>query len=150
VIRVTVTLRAFDVTTAELFANVQERDQTLSRGGNMADDVSRAAIKAGGPATDHMVKKIVERFSGAREKFVVLMIRDVPLSTQDQIEDILTNLGWQYRISAQTGTYMEIEIFTAIDPTNVRRDFREEYKKNRLPLTPVEMKGGRLTFSGRP
>lgn len=150
IIRVTVTLKALDVTTGEVFANVQDRDKTLSQGGaDISDAISRAAIKAGGPAVDQLVQKIVKRFSGARDKFVVLMIRDVPLSTQDQIEDLLDELGWEYRISSQTGTYMEVEVFSAGEPTSVRRIFRKESQKYGLQLTPVDMKGSRVIFSGR-
>ena len=151
IIRVTVTLKVFDVTSGELFANVQERDKTLSRGGSfgLSDDVSRAAIKAGSPAVDRLVQKVVELFSLKRDKFVVLMIRDVPLDTQDQIEDMLATLGWKYRISSQTGTYMELEIFDVGSPTDVRRGFRKALQEKNLQLTPVEIKGSRLIFSGR-
>jgi imidazole glycerol phosphate synthase subunit HisF len=150
IIRVTVTLKALDVTTGEVFANVQDRDKTLSQGGaDISDGISRAAIKAGGPAVDQLVQKIVKRFSGARDQFVVLMIRDVPLSTQDQIEDLLDELGWEYRISSQTGTYMEVEVFSAGDPTSIRRIFRKASQKSGLQLTPVDMQGSRVVFSGR-
>lgn len=150
IIRVTVTLKALDVTTGEVFANVQDRDKTLSQGGaDISDGISRAAIKAGGPAVDQLVQKIVKHFSGARDQFVVLMIRDVPLSTQDQIEDLLDELGWEYRISSQTGTYMEVEVFSAGDPTSIRRIFRKASQKSGLQLTPVDMQGSRVVFSGR-
>ncbi len=150
IVYTTLSLKAFDVTTGELFANVQKRAKTIARGGGygIADGAARAAIKVGRKATSALVAKIVRRFSTKRSKFVVLIFRDVPQSVQDKIEDILDNLDWKYRIARQSGTYMEIEVFSESDPTSVRKVFRRAIRKEGLSLSQVEMKGSRIVFSG--
>ncbi len=151
IIYANVSLKAYDVTTGELFANVFRPSKTIARGGSygLADGAARACQKVSGRAADELVKKIVERFSTKREKFVVMIFRDVPIDVQDKIEDILDNLGWQYRIARQSGTYMEVEVFSEADPTSVRRAFRRAYKSAGLYLIPVEAKGSRLVYSGQ-
>ena len=150
IIYATLTLKAFDATTGELFANVQDRGKTITRGGSygLADGVARVAIKIGPVCVNRLTKKIVTRFSGNRAKFVMLIFRNVSPTQQDKIEDLLDDIGWRYRISRQTGTYMEIEVFSEADPTSVRRIIRKRIKKAGLLITPAEMAGSRVMFDG--
>ena len=147
----TLSLKAIDATTGEVFANVQERDKTIARGGDYAiqDGAARVAIKMGPDAVDRLTKKIVERFSTTRSKFVLLVLRNVTTQDQDKMERLLENIGWKYRVSRQTGTYMEFEIFSEADPTSVRRVIRDETQKAGLVLTPSEMAGNRVMFDGK-
>lgn len=144
----TLTLKAFDCTTGELFANVQNRQKTMSQGGDygIADGVSRVAIKVGGPASDQLVKKIVERFSGQRQKFHMIAVQNISMQGQDKLEDILNELGWKYRVNSQTGSYIEFEIFSDDDTTGVRRAFSRALKKHDLNIVPKDMKGSRVVF----
>ena len=150
IILVTLSLKAFDTTTGELFANVQESDKTISRGGDylLNDGVARAAIKVGPRTVDHLVKKIVERFSTKRAKFVTLIFRNISIKNQNDVEKLLEEIGWRYRVARQTGKYIEIEIFSEADPTSVRGAMRQAINKNGLPLTPYEMIGSRVIFNG--
>ena len=150
IIYATLTLKAYDVTTGELFANVQDRGKTITRGGSygLQDGIARVAIKIGPRVVDRLVKKIVYRFSGARQKFVMVIIRNVSVPTQDKVEDVLEELGWRYRVARQTGSYMEIEIFSEADPTSVRRVLRKAFKRRNLGLVPAEMAGSRVIFEG--
>ncbi len=150
IIYATLTLKAYDVTTGELFANVQDRGKTITRGGSygLRDGIARVAIKIGPRVVDRLVKKIVYRFSGARQKFVMVIIRNVSVPTQDKVEDVLEELGWRYRVARQTGSYMEIEIFSEADPTSVRRVLRKAFKRRNLGLVPAEMAGSRVIFEG--
>ena len=147
----TLTLKAFDTSTGELFANVQDRDKTIARGGEygIEDGVARAAIKVGPRTVERLTKKIVERFSTNRAKFVTLIFRNTPIADQDKMEGILDAIGWRYRVSRQTGNYMELEIFSEADPTSVRKVVRNEIKKAGLPLKPSEMIGSRVIFDGK-
>ncbi len=146
----TLTLKAYDCTTGELFANVQDRGKTITRGGSygLQDGIARVAIKIGPRVVDRLISKIVRRFSGARAKFVMLIIRNVNINQQDKVEDILDELGWRYRISRQTGSYMEIEVFNEADPTSVRRILRRTFKRKNLGLVPAEISGSRIIFEG--
>lgn len=146
----TLSVKAFDCTTGELFANVQDRGKTITRGGEygIQDGVARVAIKIGPKVVDRLVGKIVTRFSGARAKFVMLIVRNVTTQQQDQVEDILEELGWRYRIARQTGSYMEVEIFNEADPTSVRRILRNTFKQKQIPLSPAEISGTRVMFEG--
>jgi len=150
IIYATLTLKAFDATTGELFANVQDRGKTITRGGKygLSDGVARVAIKIGPICVNRLTKKIVTRFSGNRAKFVMLIFRNVSPRQQDKIEDLIDNLGWRYRISRQTGTYMEIEVFSEADPTSVRRIIRKDIKRAGLSIIPTEMAGSRVIFEG--
>ncbi|MBF0621562.1 MAG: hypothetical protein HQL54_06505 [Magnetococcales bacterium] len=145
----TLGMKAFDVTTGELFANVQDRGKTVSRGGEygISDGVSRVAIKIGSAAAENLVKKIVERFSGARSKFITLIVRDVALDVQDRIEDLIMDLGWEYRIGRQAGSYLELEVFSESDPTSIRSEFRRQARRAGIALQSVGMKGSRIIFS---
>jgi len=144
----TLNLRAFDTTTGALFANVQDRDKTVSRGGDYAiqDGISRAAIKIGPRAVDNLVKKIVKRFSGP--KYVTLIFKNISRENQNKMEDILEELGWRARVARQTGTYIEFEIIGEADPTSVRKIVRREIQKAGLPLKSGEKAGARITFNG--
>ncbi len=146
----TLTLKAYDCTTGELFAAVQDRGKTITSGGDygLQDGVARVAIKIGPRVVDRLVGKIVRRFSGARAKFAMVIIRNVSLNEQDQVEDILEELGWRYRIARQTGSYMEIEVFNEADPTSIRRILRKTFKRKQLPLEPAEISGTRIIFEG--
>ncbi|WP_461833937.1 hypothetical protein, partial [Desulfothermus sp.] len=146
----TLTLKAYDCTTGELFANVQDRGKTITRGGEygLQDGVARVAIKIGPRVVDRLIGKIVRRFSGARAKFVMLILRNININQQDKVEDVLEELGWRYRISRQTGSYMEVEIFNEADPTSVRRILRRSFKKKALGLIPAEVSGARVIFEG--
>ncbi len=150
IIYATLSLKAYDATTGELFANVQGRGKTITRGGayGLADGVARVAIKIGPRIVDRLIKKIVRRFSGARAKFVMLILRNIDPNAQDKVETVLENLGWRYRIARQTGSYMEVEVFSEADPTSVRRILRRHFKRMSLGLTPVEMAGSRVIFEG--
>ena len=147
----TLTLKAFDTSTGELFANVQDRDKTITRGGEygIEDGVARAAIKVGPKTVERLTKKIVERFSTKRAKFVTLIFRNTSVANQDKVEDILEEIGWRYRVSRQTGNYMELEVFSEADPTSVRKIVRKETKKAGLPTKPAEMIGSRVIFDGK-
>lgn len=144
----TLNLRAFDTTTGALFANVQDRDKTISRGGNYAiqDGISRTAIKIGPRAVERLVKKIVKRFSGP--KYVTLVFRNISMKNQNKMEDILEELGWRTRVARQTGKYIEFEIIGEADPTSVRKIVRREIRKAGLPLKSGEKVGYRITFNG--
>ena len=144
----TLTLRAFDTTTGALFANVQDRDKTVSRGGDYAiqDGISRAAIKIGPRAVERLVKKIVKRFSGP--KYITLIFRNISMKNQNKMEDILDGLGWRNRVARQTGNYIEFEIIGEADPTSVRKIVRKEIQKAGLPLKSGEKVGARITFDG--
>lgn len=145
----TLTLRAFDITTGALFANVQDRDKTISRGGDYAiqDGISRAAIKIGPRAVDRLVKKIVQRFSG-RPKYITLIFTNISKKNQNRMEDILDELGWRVRVARQTGNYIEFEVIGEADPTSVRKIVRKEIQKSGLPLKAGEKVGYRITFNG--
>lgn len=150
VILVTLTIKAFDATTGELFANVQDRDKTIARSGayGIQDGVARAAIKVGPRVVDRLTKKIVKRFSTKRAKFVVLMFRNISTKKQAKIENLLDDIGWRYRVSRQTGKYLEVEVFTEADPTSVRQTMRRKIRKAGLPLKPSEFAGSRIVFDG--
>ncbi len=150
-IMVTLTLKALDVTTGELFANVQDRDKTISRSGEYAvqDGVARAAIKVGPRVVDRLTKKIVKRFSTKRAKFVSLIFRNLSPQNQDKVEGLLEEIGWRYRVARQTGNYMELEIFSEADPTSVRRTIRQATLKAGLGVRPSEMIGSRVIFDGK-
>ncbi len=144
----TLNLRAFDTTTGALFANVQDRDKTISRGGDYAiqDGISRAAIKIGPRAVENLVKKIVKRFSGP--KYITLILKNISRKNQNQMEDILDELGWRVRVARQTGNYIEFEIIGEADPSSVRKIVRKEIQKAGLPLKAGEKVGSRITFDG--
>jgi hypothetical protein len=144
----TLNLRAFDTATGALFANVQDRDKTISRSGDYAiqDGISRAAIKIGPRAVERLVKKIVKRFSGP--KYITLIFRNISSKNQNRMEDILDGLGWRIRVARQTGKYIEFEVIGEADPSSVRKIVRKEIQKAGLPLKAGEMVGSRITFGG--
>jgi len=149
-IKVTLTLKALDLTTSEIFANVQDRDKTLARTSNyeIEDGVARAATKVGPRVVDQLTKKIVTRFSTKRAKFVLLIFRNVSPENQDRIEGILEEIGWRYRVTRQTGNYMELEVFSEADPTSVRRTIRRATLKAEIKVRPTEKIGSRIIFDG--
>lgn len=144
----TLNLKAFDTTTGALFANVQDRDKTISRGGDYAiqDGISRAAIKIGPRAVERLVKKIVQRFSGP--KYITLIFRNISRKDQNHMEDILDTLGWRIRVARQTGNYIEFEVIGEADPSSVRKIVRKEIQKAGLSLKSGEKVGSRITFDG--
>ena len=148
---VTLTIKAFDPTTGELFATEQDRDKTIARSGDygLEDGLARAAVKVGPRTVDRLTQKIVERFSTVREKFLVLILRNVGSKNQAKAERVLEDIGWRYQISRQSGNYMEVEIFSEADPTTVRRTVRDAFEKNGLDIVPSEMAGGRVIFDGK-
>jgi len=96
-----------------------------------------------------LVKKIVNHFSTNGAKFVTLIFRNITIKDQDRVEEIVEEIGWRYRVARQTGKYIELEIFSEADPTSVRKTIRRAVKKNGLPLTPSEMIGSRVIFTGK-
>jgi hypothetical protein len=149
IIYATLSLKAFDVTTGELFANVIKRSKTISRGGDygIEEGAARAVEKIADRCADRLVEKIVNRFSTKRGKFVVFIFRDVPQGVQDQIFSLLQQLGWDFRIARQYGTYMEVEVFSEQDPTSANLAFRRALRKAGISLFQVEMKGARIVYS---
>ncbi len=151
IIYATVSLKAFDVTTGELFANVIKRSKTIARSGayGIEEGAARAVGKVAPKAVDQLVRKIVTRLSTSHEKFVVFIFRDVPQSTQLQIQELMINqLGWDIRVARQYGTYLEIEVTTENDPTSANLAFWSAAKKAGIQLTQVELKGSRIVYSG--
>lgn len=148
---VTLTIKAFDPTTGELFANVQDRDKIIARGGDYAlqDGLAQAAIKVGPRTVDRLVAKIVERFSTVRQKTVTLILRNIGSKNQTKVERMLEDIGWKFRIGRQTGNYLEVEIFSEADPTTVRKTFRDAVEKSGMDLTASEMAGSRVIFDGK-
>ena len=151
IIYATVSMKAFDVTTGELFANVVRRGKTIARGGSygIEEGAARAVEKIAPKAVDKLVKKIVSRLSTSHEKFVVFIFRDVPPEVQLQLQDLFANqLGWDFRVARQYGTYLEVEVFSEMDPTSANLSFYRAIKKAGIPLSLVEMKGSRIMYSG--
>ena len=151
IIYATVSLKAFDVTTGELFANVVRRGKTIARGGSygLEEGAARAVEKVAPKAVDNLVKKIVSRLSTSHEKFVVFIFRDVPQDVQLQLQELFANqLGWDFRIARQYGSYMEVEVFSENDPTSANLAFWRAIRKAGIPLTQVELKGSRIVYSG--
>ncbi len=150
IISSTLSLKAYDVSTKELFANVQRRGKAVSRneGYSIQDSTSRVAIKIAPDAVEALVKKIVKRFSSVRQKFILLVLKNVDPQLQNKIEDrVLVGFGWKYRIVLQTPEYMEIEIFSEADPTSMRWILKKQFKKaGIMSLQPIEMKGSRIVF----
>lgn len=147
-IKATLTLKAYDVTTGELFANVQDTNKTITWGSDygIQDGVTRIVLKIGPRCVNNFIRKIVNRFSTIRAKFVVLIFRNISPNDQDKIENLLNEIGWRYRIAYQTGNYIEIEIFCEADPASVRRVIRKRLKAAGLSFIPIEMVGSKITF----
>ena len=145
----TLSLKAYDTRSGELFANVQDRGKTISRGGEygIEDGVARIAIQIGPDAVDNLTKKIVEHFTH-RDKVHILVLRDASVETQRAVKGILENLGWDYQADI-TGTLMEIEIFTEADPTTVHNTLDKEFVKASLPLSPKSVEKNRMVFEGK-
>ncbi|OAQ20931.1 hypothetical protein [Thermosulfurimonas dismutans] len=150
IIYATLSLKAFDVTTGELFANVIKRSKTISRGGDygIEEGAARAVEKIAARCADQLVAKIVNRFSTKREKFVVFIFRDVSQDIQDQLFGLFQQLGWDFRVARQYGTYMEVEVFSDQDPTSANLAFRRALRDIGVFLSQVEMKGARIVYSG--
>jgi hypothetical protein len=146
----TLSLKAYDMTTGQFFASVQDRGKTISRAGERAieDGVARIAENIGPKAADNLTKKIVDYISKQR-KFHVLVLKDVSVEDQRAIKEILTNIGWRYRLALHTGTYLEMEIFTEADPTTVQNTLDKEFVSAKLPLNPSGMAGSRIEFQGK-
>ncbi len=144
----TLTLKAYDVSTGELFANVQEGGKAIFLDYyNIQDGIERVALKIAPKAVDRLVKKIVKRFSTVRENFVVLVLRHVNPELQEMVEEkVLIGSGWKYRIISQSQDEMRIEIFTDVDPTSVRWILNEQFKAKKIPLKLIEMQGSRIVF----
>lgn len=151
VIHTTLGLKAYDVTTGESFANVTRREAIVARGGDygIEEGAARAVDKAGKKAADELVAKIVKRFSTQREKFVVFAFRDTSAPKQTAIYKVMQDLGWDFRVDKQYGTYLEVEVFTEADPTAANFSFRQGLQKAGLHLTQVEMKGAEIVYSGQ-
>jgi len=147
-IKATLTLKAYDVTTGELFANVQDTNKTITWGSDygIQDGVTRIVLKIGPRCVNNFIRKIVNRFSTIRAKFVVLIFRNISPNDQDKIENLLNEIGWRYRIAYQTGNYIEIEIFCEADPASVRRVMRKRLKAAGLSFIPIEMVGSKIIF----
>jgi len=145
-----ITLKAYDLTTGEFFATVRKNEKLVTENVrySVADGAERISSQIASEAVKNLVTKIVKRFSGARQKFVFLVLRNVNLNQQDNVEDVLEILGWGYKIVRQAGNYMEIEIFSEADPTSVRQILRRNFKKMHLGLMPAEMVGSRIVFNG--
>ena len=147
-IKATLTLKAYDVTTGELFANVQDTNKTITWGSDygIQDGVTRIVLKIGPRCVNNFIRKIVNRFSTIRAKFVVLIFRNISPNDQDKIENLLNEIGWRYRIAYQTGNYIEIEIFCEADPASVRHVMRKRLKAAGLSFIPIEMVGSKIIF----
>ncbi|MGN7613273.1 hypothetical protein ACQZV8_14455 [Magnetococcales bacterium HHB-1] len=150
-IQFSMSAKAFDATTGELFATVHEQGKAMSQGsaGSVENGLVRGIRQSTPAMANKLVEKIVGRFSGAREKFVVVSLRNLKLQYQDQVEDLMDDQGWKYRVNRQTGDYLELEVFSEYDPTTFRRVFRRAVRKAKIPLMSVEMKGNRVIFQGR-
>ena len=101
-------IKAYDPTTKRLFANVNERSKTIGRKGSygVADSISRAALKASQAAVPKLVKKIVQNLSTGSKKIVSITVQDVDPCAQDDIVDMLSSAGIDYKIDKQYGSIM--------------------------------------------
>jgi len=147
---VTLHVEGIDPTTGEHFASVQDRDKTIARGGDygIQDGLARAAIKVGPRVVDTLVGKMVERFSTTRQNFVNLMFQNVTGKQIDQIEDIIADTGWKYKLGRHTGNYVDFEIYSEGDPTTVRNVIRKALRKANMNLEAAEAAGSRVVFKG--
>ncbi|MFW5836586.1 MAG: hypothetical protein ACOCVM_01155 [Desulfovibrionaceae bacterium] len=150
-VQAAVSLQGYDPTTGELFANVQERGKTLAHANeySLDDGVARVAIDTGSEAAEALTRKIVERFSTSREAFVVMIFTEVPKNVQDRVELLLRRLGWRYRVNTQQGRFLEVEVFEAMSPTDLRWEFAKAAEREGLPVTAQSIKGARLVFTGK-
>ncbi|ETR67193.1 MAG: hypothetical protein OMM_11857, partial [Candidatus Magnetoglobus multicellularis str. Araruama] len=59
----------------------------------------------------------------------MLIIKDISAQTQEQVEKMLENIGWDYRMTLYVRAIMELEIFSESSTTNIQKKFYKECKK---------------------
>lgn len=142
----TVLLKAYDVTTGELFCNINSPDKVIMGGSGIEEPMSNVVRNIGPKSSDDLTAKIVDRFSTVRTNFVYLVFKNMPLKHQDKIEDVLEDIGWKYKTVKQVRDYLELEVFTDADMNTVRRKVRKSLEKMALPYEPVDTIGQRVIF----
>ncbi|MBT7411106.1 MAG: hypothetical protein HN826_15510 [Methylococcales bacterium] len=130
------TFEMIEPATAAFIASVNQRGKTISNAGSYAidDGIARIAVKYGKVAGDKLIQKIVEYLSGASQKSVTVVFRNVDDEIQDEALDILEgDLSWEVNVPMQTGTMMEVEIFEK-DLRTVRRKLSRALRKKGIRL----------------
>jgi len=151
VIYLKIDLKAFDITTGELFAYVREKENDIHIGTiyNIEDASARIAEKIAPIAVEKLVKKIVKQFTENRSKFTVFIFQNLNLELQDQIIDLLHEMSWDYKIESQFNQYLELSIYSEEAPSDLRQHFRMITKKHGIYLKSISFKGARVIFSGK-
>lgn len=141
-------LKAYDPTTLELFANVSKKAKTISQSGDygIEDAIAATTEKSGREAVELLAKKIVERFSTNRANFTAVIFKNILLSDQQKVEDMLESLNWKYKVVKQTGEYIEIEIFSEGDPNSVKRTILKKASGSGIIISGAELSGSKIIF----
>jgi len=139
--------KAYDLHSGQFFATVQNRGKSITREGqySIEDAAARVAIQIGPQTADDLTKKMMERFRPSS----ILVLRNASAETQRAAMEIVEKAGWRYRMSLQSGTYLEMEIFTDTDATTLRTTLDREFMNAMLPLAPAGMAGSRIEFEGK-
>lgn len=141
-----VLLKAYDVTTGELFGNINNPDKAVMGSSGIEEPMAKIVQEIGPKSADDMTAKIVERFSTTRTNFVYLVFKNMPTKHQDKVEDIIEEIGWKYKPVKQVRDYLEIEVFTDADMNTIRRTVKKSLQKANLPYEATDTIGQRVIF----
>ncbi|MDI9570598.1 MAG: hypothetical protein QM278_07725 [Pseudomonadota bacterium] len=145
-LRANVLLKSYDLTTGELFCNINNPENVVTGSGGFEEAMTRIVQSVGPKSADDLTAKIVERFSTVRQNFVYLVFKNMPVRHQDKVEDVMDDLGWKYKTVKQARDYLEIEVFTDGDMNTIRRKVRKSLEKSGLAYEPVDTIGQRVVF----
>lgn len=152
--RVDIRMKAFDVSTGRLISNVQtqQKQMTNARVGSYDWDnaLSKAGEKAGTEATRETIENVIDFYESVGDigNSYLIIFNDFSEDEEDAILEILENLeGFQSLSELQnTPTTIELEYFSSIGKSRLRRLIRIETKAKRIRVSSKDISGNRLIF----
>jgi hypothetical protein len=151
---VTLRMKAFDVSTGRLIANVQssQKQMTNARVGSFDWDraLGRASEKAGLSAAGEVIAHIVDYYQsvGDMGHSYSIVFQGFSEDEEDLILGILENLeGYQSLSELENEpNLLRIEYFSSVEKSRLRRLIRLAGKDRRISITSKEISGNRFVF----
>ncbi len=152
--KTTVIARVFDVSTGRMISSqsATQKQITNARVGSFDwnNALSRAGEKAGLSAADGVTNEVVQYYQSIGDQGKAFFIRFEGFTTDetDQLLDLLEAMEGYQNLSelTQEDLMLEIEYFSNLNKSRLRRKLRLEAKKIGIRLAQVKISGNRMHF----
>jgi len=149
ILTATIKLNAYYASTGVhlAFANMYGKTITGTSEYDFEKGLAIIAQKAGPSATNKFIKKIKKRTIPGQ--IVSLIFKQISMEDFTKVEECIDKHGWQYKLLRHDQHDTELEVYTDLGVTSIRKLLQKAFNEQNLNIYPVEIDFSRIVFELR-